>query len=64
MGGKNSNESLNRIESNGANILIVTPGRLLDLFTHVRSLAHRVKTLEVLILDEADRILDYGFEQT
>lgn len=42
----------------GADILIATPGRLLDLMTqgHVN-----LKSLEVFILDEADRMLDMGF---
>lgn len=42
----------------GADILVATPGRLLDLH---RQNAVRFDQLEVLVLDEADRMLDLGF---
>lgn len=42
----------------GVDILVATPGRLLDLH---RQNAVRFDQLEVLILDEADRMLDLGF---
>ena len=44
--------------SRGTDILVATPGRLLDLYNQN---AVRFKHLEVLILDEADRMLDMGF---
>ena len=44
--------------STGADILVATPGRLLDL---IDQKALTLKDLEILVLDEADQMLDLGF---
>jgi ATP-dependent RNA helicase RhlE len=42
----------------GVDVIIATPGRLLD---HLRAPYARLSSLEFLVLDEADRMLDMGF---
>ena len=57
FGGVNQNPQVNRLR-NGVDILVATPGRLLDLISQGEiSLQH----LEIFVLDEADRMLDMGF---
>ncbi|RKO83735.1 P-loop containing nucleoside triphosphate hydrolase protein, partial [Blyttiomyces helicus] len=46
----------------GAHVVVGTPGRLDDLLK--RGSIFNAKELDVLVLDEADRLLDMGFEQT
>ena len=46
-------------QERGGNILVGTPGRLSDIFE--RSKVLDPKHLEVLVLDEADRLLDAGY---
>ncbi|KAK5638358.1 hypothetical protein RI129_012653 [Pyrocoelia pectoralis] len=67
VGGNNVDDDIRNINENGCNIIICTPGRLEDLLTnqqHKLNLPQAVKTLELLILDEADRLLDLGFKST
>ena len=57
VGGVNINPQMMRLRK-GVDILVATPGRLLDLYNQN---AVNFKQLEVLVLDEADRMLDMGF---
>jgi len=47
-----------RLLKRGVDVLVATPGRLLDLF---QQKAVKFSDIEILILDEADRMLDMGF---
>lgn len=60
MGGENRNKEKARFRK-GVTVLIATPGRLLDHLQHTD--AFRISNLKYLILDEADRLLDLGFEK-
>jgi len=57
FGGVNANKQINRLRK-GVDIVIATPGRLLDL---VNQRALDLSQVEILVLDEADRMLDMGF---
>jgi ATP-dependent RNA helicase RhlE len=57
FGGVKANRQINRLRR-GTDALVATPGRLLDLYNQK---AVRFDDLEILILDEADRMLDMGF---
>lgn len=57
FGGVNIRPQIAQLKK-GVDILIATPGRLLDLYNQG---AIRFKHLEILVLDEADRMLDMGF---
>ena len=56
-GGMSINPQINTLRR-GVDILVATPGRLLD---HVQQKTVDLKHVEVLVLDEADRMLDMGF---
>jgi len=60
MGGANRAAEAQKLEK-GINVLVATPGRLLD---HLQNTPNfMVKNLQCLIIDEADRILSIGFEE-
>jgi len=57
FGGVNINPQFKMLEK-GVDILVATPGRLLD---HVEQKTLDLSSVEIFILDEADRMLDMGF---
>jgi len=57
IGGVSFDEQLRKLER-GADVLIATPGRLLDHFERGKLL---LTGAEILVIDEADRMLDMGF---
>ena len=57
FGGVSQNAQVNAIR-NGVDVLVATPGRLLDLISQG---IIKLNQIEILVLDEADRMLDMGF---
>ncbi|MEE8393870.1 MAG: DEAD/DEAH box helicase [Rhodospirillales bacterium] len=57
IGGTSMGDQI-RVIDRGPDVLIATPGRLLDLFERGRLLLNDVK---ILVIDESDRMLDMGF---
>ncbi len=57
FGGVKINQQIQKLRQ-GVDILIATPGRLLD---HVEQRTVDLSKIDILVLDEADRMLDMGF---
>ncbi len=57
IGGVSFEDQLRKLER-GADVLIATPGRLLDHFERGKLL---LSAVDILVIDEADRMLDMGF---
>src|SRR3569623_209696 len=57
LGGVSQHSQINTMK-NGVDIVVATPGRLLDL---VQQKMIRLDAVQVLIIDEADRMFDMGF---
>ncbi|XP_037091651.1 ATP-dependent RNA helicase DDX55-like [Pollicipes pollicipes] len=66
IGGTNPATDVQKLSEEGSNIIVATPGRFHDLLERRESgarLQAALRCLEVLVLDEADRLLDLGFER-
>jgi len=59
FGGVNANPQV-KVLKGGVDILVATPGRLIDLYNQK---VFHLNKLELFILDEADRMLDMGFSR-
>jgi len=60
MGGANRRAEVDKLVK-GVNLLVATPGRLLDHLQNTKGFIYR--NLKALVIDEADRILEIGFEE-
>ncbi len=60
MGGANRKAEAEKL-TKGVNLLVATPGRLLDHLQNTKGFI--TKNLKILTIDEADRILEVGFEE-
>ncbi len=57
IGGENMNKQLKQLKTN-PHVIVATPGRLID---HLEQGTVRLGDVKILVLDEADRMLDMGF---
>lgn len=66
LGGNSVEADVALLREKGANIIVATPGRFQDILEHHTDVCLRpaLKSLELLVLDEADRLLDLGFERS
>lgn len=60
MGGANRKAEAEKL-AKGVNLVVATPGRLLDHLQNTKGF--NIKNLKILTIDEADRILEVGFEE-
>ena len=60
MGGANRKAEADKLVK-GVNIIVATPGRLVDHLSNTKGFNYQ--RLQMLVIDEADRILDQGFEE-
>jgi ATP-dependent RNA helicase DDX18/HAS1 len=60
MGGANRKAEAEKL-SKGVNLIVATPGRLLDHLQNTKGFVF--KNIKALVIDEADRILEVGFEE-
>ncbi|KAH0830321.1 P-loop containing nucleoside triphosphate hydrolase protein [Lanmaoa asiatica] len=63
IGGTSIGMQKQRLTTRRCDILVATPGRLLDLLEST-NLAERLRSIQTIVLDEADRLLDVGFKDT
>lgn len=62
VGGTSVQENTSEYLQHGGQIIVGTPGRIIDIVNRTPDL--NFKRLEVLVLDEADKLLDMGFKES
>jgi superfamily II DNA/RNA helicase len=63
VGGDSKRRQVSKLERSRADIVVATPGRLNDMLSSVPRFKKMCENLKVLVLDEADQLLDMGFKQ-
>ncbi|KAJ0913842.1 putative RNA helicase [Helianthus annuus] len=63
VGGTRFKDDQKRLETEPCHIIVATPGRLLDHIENKSGFSARLMGLQMLILDEADHLLDLGFRK-
>lgn len=61
VGGTNTGTDMKRLQNSPPNILVGTPGRVIELLESSH-LAQQTQDMSALVFDEADRLLDMGFK--
>ena len=63
VGGTNVNSDIRKMASKMPALLVATPGRLIDLMNQDKAagISGAFANVKILVLDEADRLLDMGF---
>lgn len=63
VGGEPKGPQIRRLMNSRVDVVVGTPGRLIDMLESVREFGHQTRDVKVLILDEADQLLDMGFSE-
>ncbi|KAI8073328.1 P-loop containing nucleoside triphosphate hydrolase protein [Gongronella butleri] len=63
VGGESKHKQIQALQRGRCDIVVATPGRLNDMLQSVPHLRRACESLKVLVLDEADQLLDMGFKQ-
>eukprot|EP00440_Ansanella_granifera_P059076 gb/GFBE01064034.1/.p1 GENE.gb/GFBE01064034.1/~~gb/GFBE01064034.1/.p1 ORF type:complete len:671 (+),score=115.87 gb/GFBE01064034.1/:1-2013(+) len=64
FGGTNKQRDQRQLSSEPCDLLVATPGRLVDHISTTPGFADRLRSVQSLVLDEADQLLDMGFRKS
>jgi ATP-dependent RNA helicase MSS116, mitochondrial len=62
-GGRSVQGDIHALKSTNVSMLVATPGRLLDLLENTPHLRNRLNQVKMLIMDEADQLMEMGFSK-